>query len=484
MKSETMLATEKMLNVVNALLDEQSPKSLFPKILEIARDVLHADAAVLDISGESSLHISNPEKVSISISAIRKAQAENKVIVWNQLEDDSADLSKSIVQNQLTSIMVSPFRSPNSETGYLYLQRAARQDPFTEDDSDLFDSFVIVCEKFAFALIDRIRDKASLNQLRNVSKKDGLIFQSKSMANLIAFADKISNLPIPVIIRGETGTGKEVLARYIHRQSPRAEKPFVAVNCGAIPENLMETLLFGHSKGAFTGAIENRKGFFEEAEGGTIFLDEIGELPLNMQVKLLRVLQEKHITRVGDNREIPVNVRVISATHVNLEEAVKEGKFREDLYFRIQVMPLEIPPLRERGQDVILLAESFMERYSSEYGNGKFRLSRNTEKALLGYHWPGNVRELENKIQKAMILATHGVIQPANLGLEKIQEQVKDSPRTLKEARDAVDREVISRALRDAGANLTLAATILGIDRKVLREVMERLGLKKEDFKS
>lgn len=484
MKSETILATEKMLNVVNALLDEQSIESLFPKILEIAREVLHADAAVLDISGESPLHISNPEKVSISISAIRKAQAENKVVVWNQLEDDATDLSKSIVQNQLTSIMVSPFRSPSGDPGYLYLQRAARQDSFTEDDSHLLDAFVVVCEKFAFALLDRIRDKASLDQLRNVSKKGGLIFQSKIMADLIAFADKLSNLPIPVIIRGETGTGKEVLARYIHKQSPRSDKPFIAVNCGAIPENLMESLLFGHSRGAFTGAIENRKGFFEEAEGGTIFLDEIGELPLNMQVKLLRVLQEKHITRVGDNREIPVNVRVISATHVNLEDAVKEGKFREDLYFRIQVMPLEIPPLRERGQDVILLAESFILRYGAEYGNEKFRMSRNTEKALLGYHWPGNVRELENKIQKAMILATHGVIQPADLGLEKMQEQAKASPRTLKEAREAVDREVISKALKDSNANLSLAATILGIDRKVLREIMERLGLKKEDFKS
>jgi transcriptional regulator with PAS, ATPase and Fis domain len=286
-----------------------------------------------------------------------------------------------------------------------------------------------------------------------------------------------------VIIRGETGTGKEVMARYIHKHSPRAEKPFIAVNCGAIPEHLMESLMFGHAKGSFTGAIENKKGFFEEADGGTIFLDEIGELPLNMQVKLLRVLQEKHITRVGDNREIPVNVRVISATHVDLEEAVREKRFREDLYFRIQVLPLELPPLRDRGQDVVLLAENFIQRYGAEYGRGKFHLSRNAEKALLGYHWPGNVRELENRVQKGLVQAVHGVIQPKDLGLDDMQVQAKESPRTLKEAREAVEREVISRALKDTNANLTLASTILGIDRKVLREIMERLGLKKEDFK-
>jgi DNA-binding NtrC family response regulator len=176
-------------------------------------------------------------------------------------------------------------------------------------------------------------------------------------------------------------------------------------------------------------------------------------------------------------------VRIISATHVDLEAAVREKKFREDLYFRIQVMPIQVPPLRERGQDVLLLAEEFLKRYSAEYGRGKFKFSRNAEKAMLSYHWPGNVRELENKIQKSLVQAVHGVIQPGDLGLENIQKVSKESPRTLKEAREAVEREVIGNALRDSGANLTLAATILGIDRKVLREIMERLGLRKEDFK-
>ncbi len=481
--TDSMLATEKMLDVIGILLDEQRPESLLPKILEVAQDVLHADAAVLDIAGENPLHLTRPENVSISISAVRLAKSENKAVVWNQLDDDSADLSKSIVQNQLTSIMVSPFRTPDSESGYLYLQRAAREDPFTEEDSKLFDAFVLVCEKFAFAAYDRLRDKESLDAFKNVVRKGNITYSSKVMDEAVALAEKLAPLPMPVIIRGETGTGKEVMARYIHAHSPRAEKPFVAVNCGAIPENLMESLFFGHAKGSFTGAIDSRKGFFEEAEGGTIFLDEIGELPLNMQVKLLRVLQEKHITRVGESYDIPVNVRVISATHVDLEQAVKENKFREDLYFRIQVMPLNLPSLRERGQDVLLLAEDFLTRYGAEYGRGKFRMSRNAEKAMLSYHWPGNVRELENKIQKALVQATRGVIQPKDLGLDGTQSMAKESPRTLKEAREAVEREVIAHALKDSGANLTLASTILGIDRKVLREVMERLGMRKEDYK-
>ena len=288
---------------------------------------------------------------------------------------------------------------------------------------------------------------------------------------------------IPVLLQGESGAGKEVAARFIHNHGLRKDGPFVALNCSSIPKSLAESILEGSVRGAFTGAVDEKLGLVRSAEGGTLFLDEIGELPLNMQVKLLRVLQEKHITRVGDNREIPVNVRVISATHVDLEEAVKEKKFREDLYFRIQVMPIQVPPLRERGQDVVLLAEEFLKRYGAEYGRGKFKLSRNAEKALLSYHWPGNVRELENKIQKSLVQAVHGVIQPADLGLETIQKDAKESPRTLKEAREAVEREVIGNALRDSNANLTLAATILGIDRKVLREIMERLGMKKEEFK-
>lgn len=484
MIQETWQATEELLESVIQLLDESNPDELFPKMLKAATQILHADASVLEIPGDEPVVLFFPERVPVSASAIKKAKTENRVILWNQVEDDTADLSKSIVQNQLTSILVAPFRTPQSESGFLYLQRQARAESFTEKERGLFELFVTICEKLAFAAYDRLREKESLEVLKGISRKGGVLYSSEVMANLMALAEKLAPFPLPVIIRGETGTGKELLARWLHEQGPRREMPFVAVNCGAIPENLIESILFGHTKGSFTGAIDSRKGLFEQAEGGTIFLDEIGELPFSMQVNLLRVLQEKHITRVGDNREIAVNVRVISATNVDLEETVKQKKFREDLYFRIQVMPIEIPPLRNRGQDVVLLAESFIARFCAEYGKGQFRLSRAAEKALLSYSWPGNVRELENRVQKALIQAVRGVVSPQDLGLENVIEQAKDSPRTLREAREKAEKEVIHQALLDANANLTLASTILGIDRKVLREVMERLKMKKEDYKN
>ncbi len=483
MHAETKITTEALLNAVSKLLDATDPAELLPKIIEAASQVLKSDAAVLHIPGDNPVELAIPSKISISESAVKRAKMERSVLLWNRPEDPEEDLSHSIVQNRLTSILVAPFRTPQSEDGFLYLQRAARTDAFGEDDREVFEKFVHVCEMIAFAAGDRARDKETLAVLQGWKKKGKILFASEGMQRAVDMAEKLATLPFPVILRGETGTGKEAFARYIHQAGPRADHPFVAINCGAIPESLIENILFGHVKGSFTGAIENRKGIFEEAEGGTVFLDEIGELPYSMQVRLLRVLQEKHITRVGDTKEIPVNVRVISATHVDLEEAVKRGKFREDLFFRIQVMALDIPALRDRGQDVVFLADEFLKRYSAEFGREKHRLSRAAEKALLAYHWPGNVRELENRVQKAFVTASRGIVSPEDLGLADLQKELMGSPRTLKEARDAVDRECIDVALKTSNANLTLAASMLGIDRKVLREVMERLGIKKEDYK-
>ena len=487
MNQESMQASAELLDMLMQLLDESTPQELLPRIAKVACQVLHADSAVLEIPAELAdepFRFAYPASVAISSSAVRRAREEKTAVLWNQADGD-VDISKSIVKNKLTSIMVAPFRTPSANvvSGFLYLQREARKEPFTEMEKKLFDQFVHVSEKIAFSAYNRQSDRESLDALRGITRKGAIVYSSESMAKMIAKAEKFLALPAPIIIRGETGTGKEVLARWIHSQSPRAEKPFVAINCGAIPENLMESILFGHVKGSFTGAIDTRKGVFEEAEGGTLFLDEIGELPLTMQVKLLRVLQEHHITRVGENREIPVNVRIISATHVNLEKAIEEHRFREDLYYRIQVMSLDLPPLRERGQDVLLLAEDFAKHYAQEYGLGRFHFSRAAEKALLAYSFPGNVRELENKVQKALVQAEKCIIQPKDLELDVLREKVKESPRTLKESREISDRAVIDSALRDANGNLTLAATILGVDRKVLREIMERLNMKKEEYK-
>lgn len=482
MNKESRESVETLLLAFSRLLDETAPQELMPKILEAAMQVLSADAAILDIPGETPLHISLPKNIAISESAVVQAKTENRVVLWNRVENEE-DLSHSIMQNSLTSILVAPFRTPDSEDGYLYLQRAARTDCFQSEDGETFKKFLSVCEKLSFAAADRERDRNTISFLQQRERRGKILYASSVMHKTVETAEKLAVFPFPVILYGETGTGKEIFARWIHEKGPSSEKPFLALNCGAIPETLMESILFGHVKGSFTGAIENKKGIFEEAEGGTVFLDEIAELSLPMQVKLLRVLQEKHIVRVGDSREIPVNVRIIAATHVNLEQAVSQGKFREDLFFRLQVMPLEIPALRDREQDVIYLAEEFLKRFSIEFGKSKFRLSRAAEKALLAYHFPGNVRELENKIQKAFVTATGGVILPKDLGLDNLQETAKHSPRTLREAREIVERECIDQALRASGGNLTLASTVLGIDRKVLREIMERLGISKATYK-
>ncbi len=488
MNQESMKMSSDLLDMLSQLLDESTPQELLPMIARVACQALRADAAVLEIPAELAnepFRFAYPSSVAISSSAVRRAREEKKAILWNQVDGDAGDVSKSIVRNRLTSIMVAPFQTLSADvvSGFLYLQREARRDPFGEEEKKLFDKFVSVSEKIAFSAYNRQSDRETLDAFRGVTRKGSIVYVSKGMSDVISQAEKFIALPTPIIIRGETGTGKEVLARWIHSQSPRAEKPFVAINCGAIPENLIESILFGHVRGSFSGAIDTRKGVFEEADGGTLFLDEIGDLPLGMQVKLLRVLQEHRIARVGDNREIPVNVRIISATHVDLELAMKEHRFREDLYYRIQVMSLKMPPLRERGQDVLLLAEDFAKRYAFEYGLGKFHFSRAAEKALLAYSWPGNVRELENRIQKALVQAEKCVVQPKDLELDVLREKVKESPRTLKESREISDRAVIDASLRDANGNLTLAATILGVDRKVLREIMDRLNIRKEDYK-
>jgi len=341
---------------------------------------------------------------------------------------------------------------------------------------------VQLCARIAQDVQDAGELRAENTALREVRDRNGLVYASVAMEKVMSIASKVSATPVSVVIHGETGTGKEVLARFIHAQSPRAAKPFVAINCGAIPANLIESILFGHVKGAFSGASDARSGLFEDAEGGTLFLDEIADLPMDMQVKLLRVLQEKRVRRVGDHQEIPLDVRVLSASHRDLEQRVREGLFREDLFFRLNVMQLSLPPLRARGSDVLILARRFLDRFAAEFGLGSINFSKAAEKAMLRHDWPGNVRELENRVQKALVQCELGVVEPADMGLDGSSAGARGL-RTLVLAREAAERECIEHALQDSNGNLTLAGQILGIDRKVLRDHMERLGLDKGKYR-
>ena len=317
----------------------------------------------------------------------------------------------------------------------------------------------------------RMITKAPLTE--RASAPYGLIGQSEAMARVRDSIVKVTSTSATVLIAGESGTGKELVARAIHYNSPRASAPFVPVNCGAIPNELLESELFGHIKGAFTGATETRAGFFQTADGGSIFLDEISETSLSMQVKLLRVLQDKEVCMVGSSRSRRVDVRILASTNKDLSGLIKKGVFREDLFFRINVITIEIPPLRERGDDILLLTHFFTNKFAEELGKPTLRFSDNALQVLKNYHWPGNVRELENVIQRLVVMTEGDLIEvpdlPSLMRFSALRENGFN--RTLAE----VEFDYIQNVLTSVAGNKTQAAKILGIDRKTLREKLQKV---------
>lgn len=305
-----------------------------------------------------------------------------------------------------------------------------------------------------------------------------MVWASKPMEEVWAKIQRVAKTDAPVLILGETGTGKELAAKAIHGLSNRARAPFVPIDCGAIPENLLESELFGHEKGAFTGAHTARKGRVEAARGGTLFLDEVGDLPPGLQVKLLRLLQEQRFQRVGGREWIHVDARVMSATNRDLGQAIQNGTFREDLYFRLGVVVIELPPLRERAGDITLLANAFLERFRSEAGKKLKGFTQGALKAMKAYNWPGNVRELENRVRRGVIMAKASRITASDLDL-KSEIGLPDGL-DLRSAREALEREMVEKAIARCGGNLTQAAQALGISRPTLYDLMEKLGMGKE----
>ncbi|GIX49557.1 MAG: sigma-54-dependent Fis family transcriptional regulator [Candidatus Tectimicrobiota bacterium] len=306
---------------------------------------------------------------------------------------------------------------------------------------------------------------------------EDMLGTSPQMQEVFNTVRKVAATDAPVLIMGESGTGKEMVARAIHRHSRRRSGPFVAINCGAIPETLLESELFGHERGAFTGAHVQRKGRIELAQGGTLFLDEIGELPLALQVKLLRFLQEYELERLGGREAIPVDVRVLAATKVDLQQAMAAGRFREDLYYRLGVIVITLPPLRERGDDVLVLAKALLQRYAREYGKPITGFDRQALLALQRHSWPGNVRELENRLKRAVILAEGPKITPEDL--ELTSPYAKYEGQGLRAAREALEKELIQRALARHQGNVTRTAAELGVSRPTLHELINKYGLKR-----
>jgi len=340
-------------------------------------------------------------------------------------------------------------------------------------------------------LMDRIAERRTLIKENEILRQqlldkgittDQIIYQSSQIEGLINLAGRVASSRATVLLQGESGTGKELFARLIHTLSPRSAKTMIVVNCGALPETLLESELFGHEKGAFTGATTRRRGRFEEADGGTLFLDEIGDLSLPVQVKLLRFLQEREFQRLGGNQTITSDVRIISATNRDLEEQVQSGTFRDDLYYRLNVVVMNIPPLRERKEDIPVLVEFFIHRFSSENGKEIEGLSSEAMDILLKYNYPGNVRELENIIERSAVVARDPVISMRDLPFKDVSahhfDEHKRIPGPMKDSVESLERQMIEEAMGKAQHHQTKAAEMLGITERTLRYKLKKYGLK------
>ncbi|MBS1139969.1 MAG: two component, sigma54 specific, transcriptional regulator, Fis family [Proteobacteria bacterium] len=329
----------------------------------------------------------------------------------------------------------------------------------------------------AFRLHDLQQENRRLHASQHPTALGGLLTRDAGMQRVCRTIEKVANSNATVLLLGESGTGKELLARGLHESSPRAKERFVAINCAAIPENLLESELFGYEKGAFTGAAKTTPGKIETANGGTLMLDEIGDLPLPLQSKLLRFLQERVVERLGGRQEIPVDVRIVCATHQDLKTQISDGRFREDLFYRLAEIVIPIPPLRERLGDPALLAHAFVHKFAGEQKRGSMALGEDAVRAIEAHRWPGNVRELENCVKRAVIMADSSRITREDIGLDSNAEDEIEFI-DLRKVRDDAERQAIVTALGRANGNLLKTAEILGISRPTLYDLMHRLGLK------
>jgi len=348
---------------------------------------------------------------------------------------------------------------------------------FLQKPVEIADLKVVL--KRAYYLSSIEKERSELQHQLGEDSFEGILGNSPKMKDIFATVRKVATTDASVLIHGESGTGKELIARAIHRLSNRRNGPWIVINCGAIPENLLESELFGHEKGSFTGAHAQRKGRIELAHEGTLFLDEIGELPIKLQVKLLRFLQDQLVERVGGREQIPIDTRVIAATNRDLKDAMRDNTFREDLFFRLAVVTLMLPPLRERADDVMLIAKAFLHRYADSNNKKLSGFTNDAHKAIVTYNWPGNVRELENRIKRAVIMSEGRKVSAADLEMTATESDYEGEG--LKGAREKLEKDLIQKALTRNKGNVSKAAAELGISRPTLYSLMERTGITTED---
>ena len=402
---------------------------------------------------------------------------------------DGIDFLKGVkeVSPETMVILITAYAS--GETAVMAMEQGAYD--YVEKNFDIEDLKSTIRDALGKKGI-RERDAVFMQGVKDAVSFGGLIGKSKEILPVYSLIEKVADIPANVLILGESGTGKELVARAIHEKSHRKNKPFVVINCGGIPEQLLESELFGYMKGAFTGAFADSPGLFEVAEGGTVFLDEIGELPTILQVKVLRVIQEKTFRRIGGTDDIKVAIRIIAATNQDLKQKVEEGLFREDLYYRLNVIPIYIPPLRERKEDIPVLTKHFIDKYCKEFGKEPMNMSVYAMDLLMEYRFPGNVRELENMIERSVALETSNIILPESLevsnhGKNSVESHISIDLREqgiqLDRVMEETEKDYILSALKAARGSKQKAAELLGISMRSLRYRLDKAGLNSIDIK-
>jgi transcriptional regulator with GAF, ATPase, and Fis domain len=411
----------------------------------------------------------------LSDSILRRAiETKKPLIVSDALNDEQFKSSESVMNLKLCSVMCAPLVAQGELLGILYVGNDRVVNLFEESALDVLSIFAGQASLIlqSAILLDHLKtDRTNLKQQLDANRFGDLIGACPSMQEVFRTVEKVAATDISVLITGETGTGKELVARALHQRSQRAKGPFVAVNCGAIPENLIESELFGHVRGSFTGAVATRDGRFQQARNGTLFLDEIGELPTALQIKLLRALQERMVYKVGDSKPERVDIRVIAATNRDLEKELQAGRFREDLYYRLNVINIHLPPLRDRGDDVVVIAKYLLSKYTDELGSKIKGFTPNAIIAIRKYDWSGNVRQLENRIKKAIVMCEKTLIGPEDLDLSP---EAMTAVKTLTQAREEFQRRYILEVLDRNNGNRTKTAQDLGVDPRTIFRYLER----------
>ena len=467
------------------LMEKHDIEELLNALMDAIIEITNADKGFLILLEGESLNVKvarnlKKENIADAVSQVSDSiitkviRSRRPVIISDAMNDDEFSGSKSIMKLKLSSVICAPMLVKGKVIGLIYVGNDSVVDLFQEDTMQaltVFSAQASLIVSNALLLNDLRLDNRQLHQRLEVIRFGEIVGTSAPMQSVYGKVEKIAATDISVLITGETGTGKELIAREIHNRSPRAEQAFVTINCGAIPENLLESELFGHVKGAFTGAVANKQGKFQAAHRGTLFLDEIGEMPLNLQVKLLRAIQDKVVMRVGDTSPEAVDIRILAATNRDLAQEIEDGRFREDLFYRLNVVNLHLPPLRDRGEDVLVIARYLLGRYAKEYESKVKGFSPNASVAIRKHTWPGNIREMENRIKKSIVLADSTVIGPEDLSLTP---DVLPKIVPLAAAKEQFQRQYINEVLALNNGNRTKTARDLGVDPRTVFRHLEK----------